>query len=230
MRIAGTIGKGAIIGLLLTCAMGPQLIHPRTRTCPLPGVPGRDYQWGSLSQPREARSTIGLLLEVSPGAPVVAGTVEKPRVRYFQLDVAQLAVDHCQISRVTFHTEDDGTWKLNLRADQNPQFRLVKDGGTLFPGTPDETLFPGPRTASGRLYTEHLLRNQFFVRVRCLGGLPVQQKQPNLAAAPVLLRMEPPGFWVQRAVPLEWGANGFNPELPIYFNRIDRIEVEFYYR
>jgi hypothetical protein len=76
-----------------------------------------------------------------------------------------------------------------------------------------------------------LLRNQFFVRVRCLAGVPLPQRLPAFAPAPpVLLRMEPPPFWVQRAVPLEWGANGVDPDLPRYFSMIDRIEVEFFYR
>jgi hypothetical protein len=213
------IGWFTMVGLLLICIAGPEPLRPRTRPCLPPGIPDREYTSGSISRPAEAQSTVGLLLELSAGA--VVPDAAKPQIRYFQLATPGLQRDHCSISRVAFFIEEDGRWKLSLRADQNPQFG-VRDSGTLF---------PGPRQRSGDLFTDYLLRNQFFVRVRCLAGVPLAQPLPGFAPAPpVLLRMEPPAFWVQRAVPLEWGAQGADPDLPRYFNLIDRIEVEFFYR
>src|SRR5438876_12318420 len=112
----GTLGKTVVLVAAVFLIGGADVLRPRTKAWPLPGVPAYDYQSGATSEKVQALSTVGLLLE----RPALPGeTKAKPRIRYFQLDRASLNVQHCSISKVVFHMEEDGLWKLNLWAEQN---------------------------------------------------------------------------------------------------------------
>ena len=80
--------------------------------------------------------------------------------------------------------------------------------------------------------TEGLKRNQFFVKVRCYGNYSVADAQPALAPPkPVLFELPTAVFWVQAAVtPYDFWARQPLPDVSRYFDLIDRVEVEFWYR
>src|SRR5205823_7329226 len=82
------------VGLLLVCAAGPEPFRPKTRPCPLPGIPDREYSSGSTSRPAEAQSTVGLLVEVSAGA-VVSDAANAVAIRTFaKKSVSTTTVDN----------------------------------------------------------------------------------------------------------------------------------------
>jgi hypothetical protein len=150
-------------------------------------------------------------------APVKTGSSETvsvvtKRIRYFQLDRPSLSIDHCSISQVVLQIHDNGFWVLSLKADQNPE-------GIEQPVTPQGN------------YTAHLKRNQFVIKLRCLGAFedePVAEESGP--GRPVLFELGPVDFWVQRGQPYTfWKQGQFhgNANLP---EMVDRVEIEFTYR
>ena len=141
------------------------------------------------------------------------------RIRFFQLDRASLNVEHCSIAKVVLHLEEDGLWKLNLWAEQN------------MPPRPAEHVLPGVTIRRDDIYTDYILRNQFFVKARALAvGLPADKFPEAQAAAPVLFQLAPPGFWVERGQPVHHEVFGNWESVRRYFDAVNRIEVEFFYR
>ena len=196
-----------------------EILRPRTRACPLAGIPAYDWYIHGASAKTEARSTQGVLLE-RLAVPGIKPDPALPKIRYFQLDRAALSVDQCTISRVAFYIDSDGNWKLTLRAEQNsPERRKV------------EKILPGVTAKKEEVYTDYIKRNQFFVRVRGLGANPLPVKIVEAApAAPVFFQLRPPGFWVERAEPFHYEVFGRWEDVRRYFTAVDRIEVEFWYR
>jgi hypothetical protein len=76
--------------------------------------------------------------------------------------------------------------------------------------------------------TNYLKRNQFYIRVRCYGNFALDEKQA--AGKPVLFEIVPAPFWVQRGQPYDFWTRQPQTLVRQYFDLIDRIEVEFYYR
>lgn len=159
----------------------------------------------------------------TPGAPAAinltaeirAALAQLPpqnRIRLFQLDRARLTVDHCTVSEIALQLHRDGSWVLSLRADQN---MLPEED----PATLDDTYRP-------RL---HLRRNEFHVRLRCHGFY--QADQVLLAAGrPVMADLHPVKFMVQRQEPRHVRIACCDPRVAQFYDLIDRVEVEFYYR
>jgi hypothetical protein len=137
-------------------------------------------------------------------------------LRVFQLDTGVVKVDHCSLAEVAFTIEETGQFKLNFRADQNPWFTKEVRG------------LPPP-TEHLKLETTFLKRNEFHVRVRCHGYYPVREEMKT-TGKPALVVLEPPPFWVQRGVPYMGFIQGVNAGLGQYFNLIERVEIDFYYR
>lgn len=131
--------------------------------------------------------------------------------RLYQLDRSTLKVDHCEVSQVALQVRSDGSWVLSMRADQNRT-----------PGELDVAQY-NPKL--------HLKRNEFQVRLRCLGGfaIPPMLGSPN-AGQPVLAAIEPKAFWVENGQPRYIRLVGCNPDLKRDFELVDRIEFEFFYR
>jgi hypothetical protein len=151
----------------------------------------------------------------------------KPRVKVYQFPTAGLAVDHCSISQIAFFMQEDGTWRLNLNADQNAgaSASRVVTGPTTLPqvrGLPDITIKE----------TSFLKRNLFVIRLRGLGSytepLPTPPV-PSVVGKPVLLALPPIRFWVQRGVTYPLVSSGRHPDAARFFDEIDRAQVEFTY-
>ncbi len=199
----------------LVCAAGPDFIPRHTRPRCLKGIPQADYVQGPSSR-ELALSTDGVLLErVAP--PSADGAAAPLKMRYFQLDQAAVKVEHCSLSQVAFAFEPDGRWRLNCRADQNP----VAPPSGLAP-----TNFSGPKTTLG---TEHLRRNEFHVRVRCYGAFPVKESA-GLTGKPVFVELTMPPFWVQRGEPQMKLWQNQHPDLARFFDLIDRVQIDFFFR
>ena len=129
----------------------------------------------------------------------------------YQLDRARIQINHCEISDVAIQLYDDGQWVLSLRADQN---RRPEDGG------PD-----------GYNPFLHIRRNEFFIRLRCLGAYdhpPMTEVVTN--GKPVLADLQPYAFWVENGEPRYVRQHGNDPLVAEHFADIDRVEIEFFYR
>src|SRR5206468_609214 len=107
--------------------------------------------------------------------------------------------DQCSVSRAVLTLREDGVWRLDLRADQNP-FGPVTPAVDLR-GLPDVRL----------RQVQHIRRNLFAVRLRGLGAftdpLPAAGGPPVLAR-PVLLALPVMSFWVQNGAPYPFNAVG----------------------
>ena len=130
---------------------------------------------------------------------------------FYDLDRPKLEIDHCSISGVVLQVRSDGRWVLNLRADQNP-----------LPAEGREAEY-NPKL--------HIKRNQFVLRLRCLGNARhAVTPQAAVSGRPVLAVIDVPEFWVERREPRFVRFKGEQVEIKEFFDRIDRVEVEFYYR
>ena len=202
-----------IVELATLAAPATGSIFPCTRPCYLPGIPDRDYQYGSHSPIQEAVSAQGVTveLEVAPGLGK-AGPLE--RFKHFHLaKQAGLQVGYCAISRVALVLNANGEFILSLRAYQDPAVPL------------------SPAAMPPNQNVDFLKRNKFHVRVLCYGAFPVYEKALDKSSGkPVLCQLEPEGFWVQRGVPLDYRIQGYSPDAQRYFSRIDRILVVFSYQ
>lgn len=206
-----------VTGVALISGMGPTWVRPVMRPGCLPGIPERDYQplapGAPVSPLVQGVSFDGVELMPRAGEPVA-----KIKVRTFGLAEKSLKIHHCSVSQLAFTMEQDGRWVVNLRGDQNPWFYREP---TALP--PNKVGFaPG-------LETNHLIRNEFQVTVRCMGNFQQRDQAPQ-TGRPVLAVIGPINFMVQRGVPYVGSFNGVNPDLARYFAVIDRAEFSFVYR
>jgi len=221
----------AITGLAMS-GMGSGIFKQHTKPRLLPGVPARDYQQGGAVPTTEARSTKAVLVlgrpnmeapDGPPGWKIVPPPIVRSRVKYFQLDQAALQIDHCFVSRFALVLREDGVWSINCRADQSP---LKKDGVDDVGMLRDQASVRGPQP----LFTDHLKRNLFMLRVRCLGTYVDGKMLNNVQGQPLLLRFDPEPFWVQRQQPYDFFCTGRTNDVSRYFDLIEQAEVEFSYR
>lgn len=225
-----------------TAAAGAGVRRYHARPTPLCGLPAADYQ-----PPQPPPAALPSLLVSSPGVvinpppPAVAngaaamslqiadpGDPRAMRLKVFQFPTSGLTVDHCSVSRITLTVRDDGFWRANLRAAQNSQ---VTAPGVVAPPVPPTPVRGLPAVTTKE--TLYLKRNLFVVRLRGLGlyqePLPTPTV-PSPLGKPVLLDLCAIEFWVQRGVPYELVRQGWSPDARAYFDRIDRVELEFSYR
>ena len=136
---------------------------------------------------------------------------QKTIVDLYQLDRDKLLIDQCEISQVALQLHDNGHWVLSLRADQNRR------------PAPDQQAVFNPRL--------HIKRNQFVVRLRCLGDAAVKSGATLPASGkPVLVELNPAEFWVENGQPRYVRTGGNCTLVRDYFVDIDRVEIEFFYR
>lgn len=138
--------------------------------------------------------------------------ISKPLVtRIYQLDRPTLAIDQCEISQIALQLRSDGRWVLSLRADQNRR--------------PDD---PENAPYNPKLYVK---RNEFNVRLRCLGGFSIPVTTTSQSAGqPVMAAFQPEPFWVENGQPRYLRLVGCERNLWLDLEKIDRVEVEFFYR
>lgn len=208
-----TVNRLVLLGLALATAAGVALASVGrhcTRPGCLPGIPARDYQYRPRSRSVVALSMTSVpLQEVDTQAGEVRG-----RIHVYQWDESDLKVDHCSISGVVLQFYKDGRWTLSLRGHQNPASEAAL----------------GPAAAESGRYTAHLKRNEFVVQFRCYGLYQVGvSSAARSVGKPVLFPLGPLKFWVQRGEPREYVFMGCDDEVREFFDRIDRVELEFYY-
>ena len=224
-----------LTAVLLGCLAGPAAaggwphVSRAPRRCVLPGYA---YQPVRVSAPVAAPTFTAVLVErllVPPAvvaAPAVGGVapafaIEPVReIRFFQLAEPRLIVSHCAISRVAVTLWEDGRWVINLRAEQTPV------------DTP-------PDIAES---TARFKRNKFFVTARGYGNYLLRENiADSVLGKPELLRIEVPGFWLERLETREVRLEGRFPPTPIdwspdlppgleasdIFGRVNRMEIEF---
>jgi hypothetical protein len=233
------VGGAGIVSAGMVGAGGVHRHHARPRA--LPGIPARDYQTsaGPLPKPVVALSSAATPMGLgepssAPGAAsmaLLAGrneTAVRPRTKYYQFAPATLQVDHCMISRIAVTLQEDGAWRLNLQADQNP------GGQEPAAATLPVTMSASQGSVAGiTRHTLYVKRNLFIITVRGLGAnsepLPLAGA-PGAQGKPVLLSLAPITFWVQRGIPRTLTLEGAHPDAQDFFDLIDRVEIEFTYR
>ena len=197
------------------------------------GIPPFDYQNLSQSRTESAVSMIAIEIRAEQRPPFDLGTlprgvvvsqpvVIRERVRIYQLQQSVLRIDHCSLSRFALTLHEDGSWTLNFQADQNPQMIGQPLNAITAPGAAALDI--------GGKQTTHLKRNEFNVRVRCYGAFPINQLLTDAPGKPVLFEIRPQPFWVQRGQPYSFWERHPDPLVARYFDLIDRVEVEFFYR
>ena len=220
-------GMVAVVG-----SAGAGVTYHRARPGCLPGLPCHEYVYGDISPPVSVFSLDPVMLDrVQPTAPGVPSGVVRERVKFFQMPVTTVRLDHCSLSRVVLTLHESGHWTLSLRADQNPWMTgpgHVVSTSVQLPGAVSALRPPIPNLPKE---TDGLKRNQFLVKVRCYGGYPVREALPALAPGkPVLFELPTAIFWVQRGYPYDFWAKQPLPAVSQYFDLVDRVEVEFSYR
>jgi hypothetical protein len=209
----------------------------RFRTTPrvVCGLPDHDYVHGGARGPALGVSLPALLLPVRDAAQ--DGLLPSGRrAYYYQMDAAELRVDHCSISRVSLAVRDDGYWTLSLRADQNlgdgripPLIAVGRPSSSEAASpAPSRVLLPGA-TATGR-FTEHIKRNLFIVKVRGYAAFAIGSALDAPPSRPVLFQLSPPPFWVQRRETIFPKFQDASPEAAEFVRSADRVEVELSYR
>lgn len=184
---------------------GTQPFAWQSRTGLLPPLPSDDRSEARHSNVTRRQLTEGLTV-VSPAPPPKQRAV----VELYQLDRSRLQIDHCEISEVALQLYSDGRWILSLRADQNRR--------------PDEG---EPQEFNPR---SHIKRNQFVVRLRCLGAFQDEPTGGAMAVGrPVLADLQPLPFWVENGRPYYLHTGDCDGWVAEHFDEIDRVEIEFYY-
>jgi hypothetical protein len=185
------------------------------------GLPERPYTRvpPPTSLPALAVSQVAVLLRRTdtPLADPNPAAALGERVAYFQLNQARIQLGHCSISRVAFTARSDGSWTLNLRADQNP---------IVIPGPPEPARDVGG-SSSVVVATTYIKRNEFLVRVR--GYSAFRTPDPDLDSSPghpLMFDLFVQPFMVQRGVPEFLTFRGVDPALGHDFALLDRVEVE----
>ncbi len=199
------------VALLVVVAAGPDFPRSaKTKPRCLEGIPARAYHFGRRSPSELAVSRRAVLLfRNDSDLPSERG--KDVTTRLYDLDRPKLTIDHCSIAGVVLQLRSDGTWTLNLRADQNRRPESEKIG-----------------TYNPKL---HIKRNKFVLRLRCLGNANrAPSAQEASTGRPVLALIEVPEFWVERGEPRFVRFQGRQQEIQEFFDHIDRVEIEFFYR
>ncbi|MHC4176603.1 MAG: hypothetical protein ACYSWU_03805, partial [Planctomycetota bacterium] len=93
-----TTKRLVLFGLIVAAVAGVAIASVGRRctrpTC-LTGIPRRDYQFRSRSQPKMLLSKTRILLERPAG-----GGLPRKRIRFYQLAQRKVQIEHCSISRV----------------------------------------------------------------------------------------------------------------------------------
>lgn len=210
-----------------------------TRPACCPGLPGYDYQFGTVAPPVVTVSLPEVTVEgrppFTPGVPpdgltIVPAPVVRGRVKYFQLGQARIENNHCFLSQVAVTLHESGAWTLSLRADQNPWMtgpRHEVSTPVQLRGAVSALQPPIPPLV---LETNSLKRNLFMVKVRCYGAYRLREAVPTATTGkPVLFELPPAIFWVQRGVPYDFWNQQPLPAVSQNFDLIDRVEIEFSY-
>lgn len=211
--------------VLVIVAAAPSYHHARPRVrC---AIPGRDYQYQKLSQPKRSLSSVPVLIDVPLVASGMSGDSmsklalgpedhQRRKIKSFQFVTAPtLQIDHCSISKMSVLLHESGRWTISLRANQNPLNEQEAPNVT--------TIEPN------RLVTDHLRRNKFHVFALCYVKYGPGDTN-DLTGKPLVIPLQVKPFWVQRQEPYQLFEGDYDPDIRQYFDAIDRVEIEFAYQ
>jgi len=207
----------ALVGVALAGAVLAGAVRHHTRPRAATGIPPRDYQFRSRSQPQMRLSKTALLMERQ-----ARGKMSLVKIRHYQLGQRSVEIGHCSISRVSLQLRDNGRWVVSLRADQNP---VPAPAAETEAGADAET---EPMAVDEQRYTEHIHRNRFHVKFRCYGAYREEEDSADeTTGKPVLFTLEPKPFWVQKGEPYALWQRGDSDDVTQYLHLVDRVELEF---
>jgi hypothetical protein len=205
-KIAVAAGLAAVV---VAGGAGIGVHRHRSRVKTYCALPPYDYQ--HLKYAPSVQTVSHTFLLVPLAGPTRVDPTGK-RLKYFQLDTATVALDHCEISQFSLVLREDGNWSISLRASQNP---------------PKPPQIPPPTTKQ----TLQIKRNEFVIRVHGFADTPLKPDEIlTVPGRPILFDLYPDPFWVQNGQPREFRDNGTIPDFAPDFDAIDRVELEFTYR
>jgi hypothetical protein len=159
--------------------------------------------------------------ESAPANGAVGSAVASKDIRYFQWQTdTRLQRDQCAITRFGLVTERTGRIRASLQADQNTADVLAE-----MQKRAKEAGNPAIKQ------TTHIKRNEFHVVVRGYGANQTRTAPDSTALGkPLLFRVEMCPFWVQNGESRDmvWDLNVQG--VKDYFDLIDRVEVDFWFR
>lgn len=202
-----------LAALAVITGVGADWIRPSIRPRFVPGIPKRDYQLIDPGATLTPPTVVGKSLN---GVDVMDLVTKQKKLRTFAMDQTTLRSLHCSISHVAFTFDAEGNWILNGQADQNPWF------------TTQPNAMP-PASLGINVETNHLLRNEFTVTMRCYGNWP--QPEANKTTGKPALAEIPVSFMVQRGIPYSIRMDSkANADLRKHYEIIDRVEFELSFR
>lgn len=138
-------------------------------------------------------------------------TPDATPIKLYLLNQSQLAINHCAVSQVALQIQENGTWVLSLRGDQNRR--------------------PAPGEPAPYNPYLHIKRNEFVVRLRCFGNFGTEPTETAVEVGkPVLADLGPLTFWVENGEPRYIRHAGHDDRIRKYHSLIERVELEFFYR
>lgn len=197
--------------------------------------PNSDVMQTMMTQAGITNTTLrGLLVTTvdsltSEGSPMLTATTSTTTTEPLQLfsgktfsfgESPVLRIGHCSISKMSVQVYDSGGWSVSLQADQNPN-----------PGSDEAVNAVRDVTTAEPIqsFTEHLQRNQFFVRAYCYANYG-RGRRAGALGGPTVIPLELEPFWVQKGVSHPLVVTGSLPRVRQLFQQIDRVELEFYIR
>ncbi|MFN0054898.1 MAG: hypothetical protein ACKV0T_22230 [Planctomycetales bacterium] len=217
-----------IAGLLLVLTAAALGGHHRMKARRHCGIPG-EYAYGVVAAKPPARavsSTATLLRGDSPATtPNSAATLPgatATAVKSYQLESSSLQVDHCAISRLAVLLDRNGRCRISMQVDQNTKETAARAAN------------PRPNDASQQIsnvQTNHQKRNEFHVVVRGYGNSPLKEDPASVPLGkPLVFRVEVCPFWVQNGESRDVVVEVPSDNVREYFDLVDRLEVDFWYR
>lgn len=213
-------------GFLLIMGSVPaeaQILHfSRTkRVCCLPGV--YEYTVFPQLQPVTAFSFEGTTVTSQQSGLTRTITTSHPdgsvstetwqdggrRVQTFPLKVVSLRKDHCQIRQVVVALASDGTWSVDMLAEQNPELVSIEER------------------------PQHLIhyQNEFHIHIRpLLGKRVVANDALDNVAVPSVARLTVKPFWVRQGTSRQIRYEGRDPRISQNFDAINHVAVDLSYR
>jgi hypothetical protein len=130
-------------------------------------------------------------------------------LKVFQIRPSSLAVDHCDVSKLTVTLATSGAWFLSCSATQNPA-RL---------------------DAARRTQFEKFLRNEFRLQIRpVVLALGTGDAETTGVGVPEIDSIEDQTFWVQKGETRRLALRGHSDTIAQLVAQVETVIVHFSYR
>lgn len=183
-------------------------------------LPSHDYASDGFSNPVSGRSLTVLKSTASSrditttvgsmtASDLVSDAAAFGELKVFQIRPSSLAVDHCEVSKVTVTLSASGDWFLSCSATQNP----------------------AKLDAARRTEFEKFLRNEFRLQIRpVVLALGPGDAETTGVGVPEIDSIQDQTFWVQKGETRKLALRGNSETIAQLITQIETIIVHFSYR